>query len=127
MASVMPVSATMSGGMTRPGLTRLANSAQIRPPLSRTAPISVIPSASGDQPVVSTSTTTKSSVPSGRRRIPRVRGWRRRVLAAASPSRHQSRTGLSSMITLSRYAWLPTLPAQARRRHSRPAQASEAR
>ena len=84
MASVMPVRVTMSGGISRPGLTRAANSPRTSPPLSRTAPISVMPSASGDHPVVSTSTTTKSSVLSGRRRIPGVHGWRRRILAAAA-------------------------------------------
>ena len=68
MASLMPVSSAMSAGMAWPGFTRVANSASIRPPRTRTAPISVIPAVSGDQPVVSMSTTAKSRLCSVRHR-----------------------------------------------------------
>jgi hypothetical protein len=55
----------MDGGTGIPGLTREANSPCRRPPRTRTAPISVIAAASGDQPVVSRSTTANSSSASG--------------------------------------------------------------
>ena len=65
IASVMPVSAVMSAGIALPGLTSVQKCDRICPPLTRTAPISVIPASSGSQPVVSTSTMTKSSSASG--------------------------------------------------------------
>src|SRR5579859_949101 len=60
IASVMPVSAVMSGGIGTPGLTSAENSDQGRLGRSLTAPISVMLAASASQPVVSTSTTTRS-------------------------------------------------------------------
>ena len=60
MASLMPVSAAMSAGIAPPGLTRAANSPRIRPPLHPDRADLGDPRPSGDQPVVSTSTTTKS-------------------------------------------------------------------
>ena len=51
----------MPGGTGMPGLTSEANSPRRRPPRTRTAPISVIAAAPGDQPVVSRSTTANSS------------------------------------------------------------------
>ena len=83
MSSLIPVSATMSGGMARPGLTRVLNSARIWPPLIRTAPISVMPASSGDQPVVSTSTITNSTASKARRP---AQGRRSRARAAATQS-----------------------------------------
>ena len=83
MASLIPVSATMSGGMARPGLTSVLNSARIWPPPNRTAPISVMPASSGDQPVVSTSTITNSIASKARRPAP---GWRSRARTAATQS-----------------------------------------
>ena len=61
MTSVIPVSAVMSGGIGTPGLTSAENSLIGRPGLSLTAPISVMHAASASQPVVSTSTTTRSA------------------------------------------------------------------
>jgi len=61
IASVMPVSVTMSSGIGRPGLTSVENSAAGWPSLTRTAAISVMAASCGCQPVVSTSTTTKSA------------------------------------------------------------------
>ncbi len=84
ISSVIPVRSTMSGGMARPGLTRVLNSARIWPPLIRTAPISVMPASSGDQPVVSTSTTT-NSIASKARRLAQG-GGRSRARAAATQS-----------------------------------------
>lgn len=83
MASLIPVSATMSGGIGWPGLTRVLNSARICPPLIRTAPISVMPASSGDQPVVSTSTITNSSASKACRS---AQGWRSRARTAATQS-----------------------------------------
>src|ERR1700733_2547762 len=59
IASVMPVSATMSAGIGWPGLTSAENSARGWPPPIRTAAISVTPASAGSHPVVSTSTITK--------------------------------------------------------------------
>ena len=58
IASVIPVSATTSGGMPRPGSTSVANSPTTSPPRTFTAPNSVIVSSSLT-PVVSRSNTTK--------------------------------------------------------------------
>jgi len=58
IASVMPVSTVMNGGIGRPGLTSVPNSASSAPPRIFTAPISVIPQSPGVPPVVSRSTTT---------------------------------------------------------------------
>lgn len=61
IAEVMPVSATICGGMARPGSTSVANSPRISPPRTFTAPISVIASCRSPEarpPVVSRSTTT---------------------------------------------------------------------
>ena len=61
IAEVMPVSATICGGMSRPGSTRVASSPSTAPPRTLTAPISVMASASSPvarPPVVSRSTTT---------------------------------------------------------------------
>ena len=62
IAVVMPVSATICGGMLRPGSTRVASSPSTAPPRTLTAPISVMeswPSPLARPPVVSRSTTTK--------------------------------------------------------------------
>src|SRR4051794_26522065 len=59
MRSVMPVSRTICGGIDRPGSTSVANSPSTSPPLTLTAPNSVIDSVADDPPVVSRSTTTK--------------------------------------------------------------------
>jgi hypothetical protein len=101
--SVIPVSASMSGGMARPGLTRVLNSARICPPLIRTAPISVMPASSGDQPVVSTSTITNSSASNACRL---AQGWRSRPRTAATQSQ---------MITMLTVGPGTDSPAQARR------------
>ncbi len=66
IASVIPVSAVMSAGIGCPGLTRAENSIGGRPSPILTAPISVMLASSGSQPVVSTSTITKSTLASGR-------------------------------------------------------------
>ena len=58
--SLIPVSSVIGAGTGVPGLTSDVNSATTSPLRTRTAPISVIPATSGDQPVVSTSTTVKS-------------------------------------------------------------------
>ena len=50
MASVMPVSTVMNGGIGAPGLTSVANSPSCSPPRTLTAPISVIPPPSGAPP-----------------------------------------------------------------------------
>ncbi len=65
MASVMPVSAAMNGGIEWPGLTRVASSPTTSPPRTLTAPTSVMPQSAGDPPVVSRSTTTKVTSDSG--------------------------------------------------------------
>jgi hypothetical protein len=54
------VTSVIRAGTGLPGSTSDSNSATIRPPRTRTAPISVMPASSGAQPVVSTSTTVKS-------------------------------------------------------------------
>ena len=64
IAVVMPVSATICGGMLRPGSTSVASSPSTAPPRTLTAPISVMaskfsPSPVARPPVVSRSTTTK--------------------------------------------------------------------
>jgi hypothetical protein len=61
IASLMPVSATTCSGIAAPGLTSDENCPRSWPALTRTAPISVIRASPGVQPVVSTSTTTKST------------------------------------------------------------------
>ena len=61
IAVVIPVSATICGGMLRPGSTSVASSPSTAPPRTLTAPISVIaswPSPVARPPVVSRSTTT---------------------------------------------------------------------
>ena len=58
IASVMPVSTVMYGGIGPPGFTRVANSPSSSPLRIFTAPISVMPRPSGAPPVVSRSTTT---------------------------------------------------------------------
>jgi hypothetical protein len=60
MASVIPVSSVMSGGIGPDGLISEKNSPVTCPPPIRTAPISIICACSGSQPVVSTSTTRRS-------------------------------------------------------------------
>lgn len=68
MLSVMPVSTEMKGGIGEPGSTRVPNSPSTSPPLTLTAPISVIACSPAETPVVSRSNTTKvtwlSGVPS---------------------------------------------------------------
>jgi hypothetical protein len=59
MASVIPVSTAMNGGIDVDGRTRVWNSPSTSPPRTFTAPISVISQAVADPPVVSRSTTTK--------------------------------------------------------------------
>jgi len=66
IASLMPVSATTCSGIAPPGLTSDENCPSWWPPLIFTAPISVIRASPGVQPVVSTSTMTKSVSSSGR-------------------------------------------------------------
>ena len=58
---LIPVRVSMSGGTGMAGSTSVENSPRTRPSRTRTAPISVIRASCGDQPVVSTSTTTYSS------------------------------------------------------------------
>ena len=65
IASVIPVSTAMNGGIGTPGFTRVWNSPTTSPPRTLTAPISVIPQSFGDPPVVSRSTTTKVTSDSG--------------------------------------------------------------
>ena len=65
MASLMPVSTEMNGGIGTPGSTRVWNSPRCRPPRTLTAPISVISQLCGDPPVVSRSTTTNVTSCSG--------------------------------------------------------------
>src|SRR3954462_12292931 len=57
MASVMPVSTVISGGIAIPGLTSVCRVPRHSPRRSLTAPISVMAPSSADPPVVSTSTT----------------------------------------------------------------------
>jgi hypothetical protein len=68
MASVIPVRTVMNGGIGSRGLTRVANSPISSPPRTLTAPISVMPPASGAPPVVSRSTTTNVVANSDRSR-----------------------------------------------------------
>ena len=67
MASLMPVSRAMNGGISCCGLTKVWNSPSTSPPRTFTAPISVMrePPA-GDPPVVSRSTTQKVRSRNGR-------------------------------------------------------------
>ncbi len=65
IASVMPVSATIIGGMGIPGSTRVWNSPMTSPPRVLTAPISVMALVRGEPPVVSRSTITKVTEDSG--------------------------------------------------------------
>ena len=65
IASLMPVSTEMKGGIGTPGLTSVWNSPSRSPPRTFTAPISVISQLAGDPPVVSRSTTTKVTSCSG--------------------------------------------------------------
>ncbi len=58
MASVIPVSWTTGAGTGRPGLTRVENSPSILSPRKRTAPISMMASEVGSNPVVSRSSAT---------------------------------------------------------------------
>ena len=61
IAVVMPVNATICGGMLRPGSISVASSPSTVPPRTLTAPISVMaswPSPLARPPVVSRSTTT---------------------------------------------------------------------
>ena len=68
IASVMPVSTAMNGGIAAPGLTSVWNSPRTSPPRTFTAPISVISQDCAEPPVVSRSTTTnvvsRSGLPS---------------------------------------------------------------
>ncbi len=57
MACVMPVSIVISGGISAPGFTSVWKVPRTSPPRTRTAPISVIPHACADPPVVSRSST----------------------------------------------------------------------
>lgn len=61
MASVIPVSDVIAGGMGACGLTSAENSLAGAPGLSLIAPISVMAAESASQPVVSTSTTIRSA------------------------------------------------------------------
>ena len=61
IASVIPVSALISAGISVPGLTSAEKCASTRPWRTRTAPMSVMCASPGCQPVVSTSTTVNSS------------------------------------------------------------------
>src|SRR5690606_16675505 len=65
IASVIPVSTAMKAGTGAPGLTRLWNSPSHSPPLTLTAPTSVIPASPGLPPVVSRSTTQNVTSDSG--------------------------------------------------------------
>ena len=65
IASVMPVRSAMNAGIGVPGCTSVWNSPTTSPPRTRTAPISVIAAALGEPPVVSRSTTTKSTSANG--------------------------------------------------------------
>lgn len=85
IASVMPVSALISGGMPVPGWTSVWNSPSTSPPRTRTAPISVM-DASGPDPVVSRSTTTKDVAASGWPRSSRL-GWRPAVMVSTLGAR----------------------------------------
>ena len=71
MASVMPVSTEMNGGIGPPGSTSVENSPSTSPARTLTAPISVITCSAGEPPVVSRSNTTNvtslSGVPSSSR------------------------------------------------------------
>ena len=74
ISSVMPVRRVTRGSMDSPGLTREPNSPMTWPPLTLTAPISVIPQASAARPVVSRSTTQNVTSDSGVPRLSRA-GW----------------------------------------------------
>ena len=58
IASVMPVSTVMNGGIGTPGFTSVSNVPRHSPPRYFTAPISVIWSQPGAAPVVSRSSAT---------------------------------------------------------------------
>ena len=70
--SVMPVRTVTVGAMARPGFTRVENVPSTSPPLTFTAPISVIMSPSGEPPVVSRSMTEKVHSESGGQRLSRL-------------------------------------------------------
>ncbi len=129
MASLMPVSSAMSAGIAWPGFTRVANSASIRPPRTRTAPISVIPAVSGDQPVVSISTTAKSRLCSVRRRSTspggRPPGTPRDFLPWRRPPRDRRRA--SSAASQVRILTLITVGRGTDTRRERPAAVSPGR
>ncbi len=65
IASVMPVSTVIIGGMGTPGLTSVSNVPRHLPPRSLSAPTSVIAHAPADVPVVSRSTTTNVTSANG--------------------------------------------------------------
>ena len=75
IASVMPVSTTIAGGMGRPGLTRVWNVPRHSPPRTFTAPISVMAHSAGDAPVVSMSSTQNVTSHRGVPRSSNVRAW----------------------------------------------------
>ena len=58
IASVMPVSTVMNGGIGTPGFTSVSNVPRHSPPRHLTAPTSVIAQSFGEPPVVSRSSTT---------------------------------------------------------------------
>ena len=63
--SVMPVSTAMNAGIGAPGLTSVCSSPSTWPARTLTAPISVMAALAGDPPVVSRSTMTNVTSPSG--------------------------------------------------------------
>jgi hypothetical protein len=105
ISSVMPVSAVMSDGIGVPGLTSAENSLTGWSLASLTAPISVILAESASQPVVSTSTTTRSapvSSPAGSRSTVTRPPGRPRPLGLARPGDESRRRAWSSRIRLDR-------------------------
>ena len=88
IASVIPVSALISAGISVPGLTSAEKCASTRPWRTRTAPMSVMCASPGCQPVVSTSTTVNSSAsisPAGAPGVMIGAGGRSAVSGGAAP------------------------------------------
>ena len=65
IASVMPVSSVIVGGIGTPGFTSVSIRPSSSPPRSFSAPISVIRSSAGEAPVVSRSSTTNVTAERG--------------------------------------------------------------
>ena len=97
IASVMPVSTVIIGGIGTPGFTNVSKRPSSSPPRMRSAPISVIASVHGDAPVVSRSTTTNVTSDNGMPRSSRV-CWRGGIGGAAGAGANPDSTGANGEV-----------------------------